>query len=386
MDAATPAGRRKSSCGSMRRCGAWPRSSRAKPRPRGLRGRDRRRASCSARSGRRCCGSRARSGRASWPAGPTARRRPCRSGIGERSTVAGSSADAAHRRPVRIEDFDEVGGGAVGGLMRELGIRSGPAARSCSAAGCGVPCRRSGPMVLMPAGAEDRVGAFAELVSYAIENAETREELAASRARLVEAADEARRRIERDLHDGAQQRFVAAALELTMLDDGWSATPPGRGACWPGRESISTAASASFAIWRAASTRRCSPSAGSKLPSSRWSSGRRCRSTCAPWSRSGSTRRSRRPPTSSSPRHSPTSPSTPGRHGQRGRRVHRWHAGRHDRRRRHRRRRPDGSGLRGLVDRVQAVGGRLEVTARPAGHATVRSTAHERARLAERGH
>ena len=72
--------------------------------------------------------------------------------------------------------------------------------------------------VAMPAGAEDRVAAFAELVSYAIENAETRNELAASRARLVEAADEARRRIERDLHDGAQQRLVAAALELSLLD------------------------------------------------------------------------------------------------------------------------------------------------------------------------
>jgi signal transduction histidine kinase len=43
-------------------------------------------------------------------------------------------------------------------------------------------------------------------------------ELAASRARLVVAADEARRRIERDLHDGAQQRLVAAALELTLLE------------------------------------------------------------------------------------------------------------------------------------------------------------------------
>jgi signal transduction histidine kinase len=70
----------------------------------------------------------------------------------------------------------------------------------------------------MPAGAEHRVAAFAELVSYAIENAETREKLAASRARIVEAADEARRRIERDLHDGAQQRLVAAALELTLLE------------------------------------------------------------------------------------------------------------------------------------------------------------------------
>jgi signal transduction histidine kinase len=121
-------------------------------------------------------------------------------------------------RPVRIEDWDEAGGG-VAALMRSLGIRSGAA----------------GPIVMggrvwgavaavwsdaadMPAGAEDRVAAFAELVAYAIENAEARDEIAASRARLVEAADEARRRIERDLHDGAQQRLVAAALELTMLE------------------------------------------------------------------------------------------------------------------------------------------------------------------------
>ena len=55
-------------------------------------------------------------------------------------------------------------------------------------------------------------------MSYAIENAETRDQLAASRARLVEAADEARRRSERDPHDGAQQQLVAAALELTLLE------------------------------------------------------------------------------------------------------------------------------------------------------------------------
>jgi signal transduction histidine kinase len=121
-------------------------------------------------------------------------------------------------RPVRVEDFDEVGG-AVAALMRELGIRAGAGGpiilggRVWGAVSAVWPAAMS-----MPAGAEDRVAAFAELVSYAIENAETREELAASRARLVEAADEARRRIERDLHDGAQQRLVAAALELTLLD------------------------------------------------------------------------------------------------------------------------------------------------------------------------
>jgi signal transduction histidine kinase len=121
-------------------------------------------------------------------------------------------------RPVRIEDFDEVGG-EVAALMRRLGIRAAAAGpivlggRLWGALTAAWPAGAS-----MPAGAEDRVAAFAELVSLAIENAEAREELAASRARLVEAADEARRRIERDLHDGAQQRLVAAALDLTVLD------------------------------------------------------------------------------------------------------------------------------------------------------------------------
>jgi signal transduction histidine kinase len=130
-------------------------------------------------------------------------------------------------RPVRVEDFDEVGG-AVAAQMRGLGIRSAVAGpivlggRIWGALAAGWP-----EGVAMPPGAEDRVAAFAELVSYAIENAETREELAASRARLVEAADEARRRIERDLHDGAQQRLVAAALELASLDQRLERDPDG---------------------------------------------------------------------------------------------------------------------------------------------------------------
>jgi signal transduction histidine kinase len=130
-------------------------------------------------------------------------------------------------RPVRIEDFDEVGG-IVAELMRELGIRSaagGPILLGGRLWGA-VTATWPEP-ALMPVGAEDRVAAFAELVAYAIESAEAREELAASRARLVEAADEARRRIERDLHDGAQQRLVAAALELTILERRLERDPAG---------------------------------------------------------------------------------------------------------------------------------------------------------------
>jgi signal transduction histidine kinase len=139
-----------------------------------------------------------------------------RGAIDEGRGILGQMLETA--RPVRIEDFDEVGG-VVAALMRELGIRSG-------VGGPIILCGRVwGALTavwptdtVLPAGAEDRVAAFAELVSYAIQNAQTRNELAASRARLVEAADEARRQIERDLHDGAQQRLVATALELSLLD------------------------------------------------------------------------------------------------------------------------------------------------------------------------
>jgi signal transduction histidine kinase len=59
---------------------------------------------------------------------------------------------------------------------------------------------------------------FADLVATAIANAATRAELIASRARIVAAADDARRRIERDLHDGAQQRLVALGLGLRAAE------------------------------------------------------------------------------------------------------------------------------------------------------------------------
>jgi PAS domain S-box-containing protein len=65
-----------------------------------------------------------------------------------------------------------------------------------------------------PAEAEARVAQFTELVATAVSNATSRAELWASRARVVAAADEARRRIERDLHDGSQQRLISLALEL----------------------------------------------------------------------------------------------------------------------------------------------------------------------------
>ncbi|HVG76330.1 MAG TPA: ATP-binding protein [Thermoleophilaceae bacterium] len=148
--------------------------------------------------------------------------------VGHRAPLDGSGVLGQMMRdprPVRIEDWDEIGGG-VAALMRSLGIRSGAAGPIIIGGRLwGAVAAVWSDAAEMPVGAEDRVAAFAELVAYAIENAEARDEIAASRARLVEAADEARRRIERDLQHGAQQRLVAAALELTMLDSQFDRDP-----------------------------------------------------------------------------------------------------------------------------------------------------------------
>ena len=66
---------------------------------------------------------------------------------------------------------------------------------------------------------EERMPQFAELVATAIANAESRAQLTASRARLVATSDETRRRIERDLHDGTQQRLVSLALGLHAAEE-----------------------------------------------------------------------------------------------------------------------------------------------------------------------
>jgi signal transduction histidine kinase len=68
-------------------------------------------------------------------------------------------------------------------------------------------------------GTEGRLADFTELVATAIANAESRAELKASRARVVATADATRRRIERDLHDGAQQQLLSLALELSVAQE-----------------------------------------------------------------------------------------------------------------------------------------------------------------------
>jgi PAS domain S-box-containing protein len=119
-------------------------------------------------------------------------------------------------RPGRTTGF-EGGGGALAQRLNELGYRSSLAApiqvegRLWGALAVGDV--REEPLA---EGSEQRLLRFAELVAQALANADAREQLAASRARLVEAGDAERRRLERNLHDGAQQRLQALSLTLRL--------------------------------------------------------------------------------------------------------------------------------------------------------------------------
>jgi signal transduction histidine kinase len=120
---------------------------------------------------------------------------------------------ARTRRAVRI-DWSGVPG-TIATLLRGVGIRSsvgGPILVDGLLWGAlAVHTMRPHPF---PADTESRLENFTELVATAISNIDARGELAASRARIVEATDEERRRVVRDLHDGAQQRLVHTILTL----------------------------------------------------------------------------------------------------------------------------------------------------------------------------
>jgi PAS domain S-box-containing protein len=117
------------------------------------------------------------------------------------------------RRAARLDSFEGPPGSIAARLIR-LGIRTAAGAPIL------VQDRLWGVMVAtwmrhVPGpGIEDRIAQFTELVATAISNAQARTDLAASRARVVAASDQTRRRIERDLHDGAQQRLVSLGLGL----------------------------------------------------------------------------------------------------------------------------------------------------------------------------
>ena len=71
----------------------------------------------------------------------------------------------------------------------------------------------------------DRLHSFTELVGTAVANASARSELVAAQRRVIEAADAARERVTRDIHDGAQQQFVNTLINLQLARQKWSSDP-----------------------------------------------------------------------------------------------------------------------------------------------------------------
>ena len=119
-------------------------------------------------------------------------------------------------RTARCDDYSQASGALIDATVRRMGIRSSVAAPIVVEGrlwGAIVAGTRGEPL---PADTEQRLADFTKLIAIAIANADSRTQLTASRARIVAAADEARRRIERDLHDGTQQRLVALGFELRV--------------------------------------------------------------------------------------------------------------------------------------------------------------------------
>jgi signal transduction histidine kinase len=113
--------------------------------------------------------------------------------------------------------YDEASG-SVAETLRSSGYRGAVAAPVAVAGGLwGALVAATTSEEPPPEGIEQRLCDFADLVGQALANADARERLAASRAELVEVGDAERRRFERNLHDGAQQRLVSVALELGMV-------------------------------------------------------------------------------------------------------------------------------------------------------------------------
>ena len=126
-------------------------------------------------------------------------------------------------RSARVESQDGATG-SLADLVREMGVRSliGTTVvvegRPWGSMGAGSTLEEP-----LPPDAEARLASFTELVATAIANADSRAQLMASRARIAAAADETRRRIERDLHDGTQQQLVTLMLDLRQVQ---AAVPP----------------------------------------------------------------------------------------------------------------------------------------------------------------
>jgi signal transduction histidine kinase len=138
---------------------------------------------------------------------------------GTRLPLDGDSINALVRRsgaPGRFDSYDGLPG-PMAGRLRALGIRSEVGAPVVVAGQVwGALIAGTDQPVPLPGGTEDRLAQFAELVGTAVANAADRAELIGSRARIVAAGDQARRRLARDLHDGAQQRLVNVVMSLQL--------------------------------------------------------------------------------------------------------------------------------------------------------------------------
>jgi signal transduction histidine kinase len=141
--------------------------------------------------------------------------------VGTRSDLDDGLASTAVYRTGRSARIDTRDHASSRGPIHEPGRRLG--LTSTVASPIIVDGRLWGTMSVsagepFPPGTEERLERFTELLATAIANADSRSELAASRMRIVAASDEARRRIERDLHDGTQQRLVSLGLALRAAE------------------------------------------------------------------------------------------------------------------------------------------------------------------------
>jgi signal transduction histidine kinase len=137
--------------------------------------------------------------------------------VGTRATIGGRNVMtivAETRKPARVDAYKDASGEGAE-IARSYGWRSSIAAPIVVEDRLwGLMYAATSSRASFPAGAEDRLAAFTDLIAIALANAESRSELAASRRRIVAASDEARRRIERDLHDGVQQQLVSLSIAL----------------------------------------------------------------------------------------------------------------------------------------------------------------------------
>src|SRR5262249_48570706 len=122
--------------------------------------------------------------------------------------------------PARIDDYSQIPGETAMQMIESGYCPAGSAPIGVGGVIWGaVAVAAAEPL---PGDSEARLTAFCELVSLAVASAQAREDLTASRRRIVASGDEQRRKLERNLHDGAQQRLVSAVVELravrTLLD------------------------------------------------------------------------------------------------------------------------------------------------------------------------